>query len=86
MTKDEYYSLKKGDIVRWQDTGSKCIVMHFDTSDYPRATSGEPRQSPNDDQSLCVIFIDDNLRLIGSRREFGYITQKKLNKTNNTNV
>jgi len=76
MTKDEYYSLKKGDIVRWLDTGSNCIIMHFDTTDYP-SVRAKPRQSPNDDQNLCVIFVDDNLRLIGSRREFGYINRKK---------
>lgn len=76
MTKEQYYSLKKGDIVEWLDTGTKCLVMHFDTTDYPKVGT-VPRQKPNEDQSLCVIFIQDNYRLIGSRREFGYINRKK---------
>jgi len=78
MTKEQYYSLKKGDLVRWRDTGNKCLVMHFDTTDYPKIGTN-PRQEPNEDQSLCVIFLNDNciVRLIGSRREFEYINRKK---------
>ena len=77
MTKQEYYSLKKGDIVTWLDTGSKCLIMHFDTTDYPKIGT-VPRQEPNEDQSLCVIFFNENYRLIGSRREFGHIKRKKF--------
>ena len=76
MTKEQYYSLKRGDLVRWRDTGNKCLVMHFDTTDYPKIGTN-PRQEPNEDQSLCVIFLNDNYRLIGSRREFEYIKRKK---------
>ena len=75
MNINEYHTLKKGDIVRWIDTGSKCIVIHFDISDYP--PKPPCRQKPNNDQNLCVIFIEDNLRLIGHCREFENITRKK---------
>ncbi len=76
MKINEYYALKKGDIVEWADTGSKCIVMHFDVSDYP-SNNPVPLQEPNNTESLCVIFFEDNFRLIGHRREFGYISRKK---------
>jgi len=82
MKINEYYALKKGDIVKFSDTGSNCIVMHFDTTDYPKF-HGDPRQEPNSDESLCVIFLEDNYRVIGHRKEFGYISRKTLNKINN---
>ena len=85
MTKEQYYSLKKGDIVKWQDTGSNCIVMHFDTTDYPNPSGAEPQQNPNPSENLCVIFCEDNYRVIGHRKEFGYISKKKLNK-NKTSI
>ena len=81
MNINEYHTLKKGDIVQWIDkavtshSGSKCVVLHFDTSDYP--PKPPCRQKPNNDQNLCVIFIEDNLRLIGHCREFENITRKK---------
>ena len=83
MTKEQYYSLKKGDIVKWQDTGSNCIVMHFDTTDYPNntvASNGEtdPRQEPNQSEHLCVILCEDNFRVIGHRKEFNHVSRKKL--------
>ena len=77
MTKDEYYSLKKGDIVTWLDTGGKCLVMHFDTTDYPK-DKRTLRQNPNKEQILCAIFIDDNFRVIGHRKEFGHINRKNF--------
>lgn len=84
MTSNEYYSLKRGDIVKFSDTGSNCIVIHFDTTDYPK--SSEPRQEPNKDENLCVIFIEDDYRVIGHRKEFEIFSQKTLNKTNNAIV
>lgn len=80
MNINEYYSLKKGDIVRWQDTGSNCIVMHFDTTDYPNPKGSEPQQKPNKSEHLCVILCEDNYRVIGHRKEFEYISKKSLNK------
>ena len=78
MTKEQYYSLKKGDIVTWlaHYKGTKCLVMHFDITDYPKIGT-VPRQEPNKDQSLCVIFVQDNWRVIGHRKEFGYISRNK---------
>ena len=80
MNINEYYSLKKGDIVKWQDTSSNCIVIHFDTTDYPNPKGSEPQQKPNKSEHLCVIFCEDNYRVIGHRKEFGYISRKSLNK------
>ena len=72
MKINEYYALKKGDLVEWQDTGSKCLVLHFDKTDYPN-NGLETLQEPNSYENLCVIFCDDAYRIIGHRKEFKYI-------------
>ena len=74
MTKQEYYSLKKGDIVRFSDTGEKCVVLHFDDD------GAQPRKhihKPNTSDCIGVIFINDHYRMVGGRKEFDYIKRKK---------
>ena len=73
MTKDEYYSLKKGDIVKFSDTGEKCVVLHFDNRVKPRKVA----HKPNTSDCLGVIFISDHYRMVGGREEFDYIKRKK---------
>ena len=75
MTKDEYYSLKKGDIVRFSDTGEKCVVLHFD--DGLGLRNHINTNKPNKSDCVGVIFINDHYRVIGAREEFDYIKRKK---------
>ena len=74
MTKDEYYSLKKGDIVKFSDTGERCVVLHF--WHYFDDDGAQPRK-PNKSDCIGVIFINDHYRMTGGREEFDYIKRKK---------
>lgn len=78
MTKDEYYSLKKGDIVKFSDTGERCVVLHFDIDGDFRHQPRKHLCKPNTSQCIGVIFISDNYRIVGGRDEFDYINRKKI--------
>tara|TARA_Y100000114_G_scaffold89164_1_gene82669 strand:- start:3066 stop:3305 length:240 start_codon:yes stop_codon:yes gene_type:complete len=77
MTRNEYYDLKKGDIVKFSDTGEKCVVLHFDDRVEPRKKAHKPEHSGNVSEMIGVIFIDDHYRMVGSHKEFDYINRKK---------